>query len=243
MRALVTGGGVRVGAAIALALAAEGFDLALHYNRSQKPAADLAARIESTGRRVTLIQADLATPQGCESVAEAAGEIDVLVNNAAIYSAVPIAEITPQQWDTMLAINCRAPFLLTQGLLPALRRSALPGGGLVINIGDIGGERPVPGYTHYSVSKAGILMLTKAMALELAPEVRVNAISPGTVIAPEDFTEQALSAIRQTIPAGRFGSGEDIARTAVFLVRSPYITGQIIAVDGGRSIGGPMEAG
>ncbi|MFT5682777.1 MAG: pteridine reductase [Myxococcota bacterium] len=243
MHALITGGGIRIGAAIATALAEAGFDLILHYSRSKQPAEALAERLTAMGRRVDLVQADLATPEGCRAVIEAAGAVDVLVNNAGIYAPVPAAEITVAQWDTMQAVNTRAPFLLAQGLLPGLKASTLPGGGLIVNIGDIGGVRPTPGYAHYSVSKAGLLMLTRALALELAPLVRVNAISPGTVLPPVDFTDEALSAIQQTIPAGRFGTAADIARTVVFLVRSPYITGQDIAVDGGRSIGGPMEAG
>ena len=243
MRALITGGGIRVGRAISLALAAYGFDIVLHFNRSAGPAESVARDITAMGRSVQLIAGDLSTPAGCQAVIAAAGTVDVLVNNAAIFASCPLEQLTVAQWDTMQAINCRAPFLLAQGLLPGLRKSDLSGGGVIINIGDIGGQRPVPGYAHYSVSKAGILMLTQALALELAPQVRVNAISPGTVIAPTDFTDEALSAIKQTIPAGRFGSGEDIARTAVFLVRSPYITGQIISVDGGRSVGGPMVAG
>ncbi len=243
MRALITGGGVRLGAAIALALAEAGFDLVLHYARSADSARALAKTLARSGCTVSLIQADLSTPQGCAAVIDAAGPVDVLINNAGIYEAVSAETITVAQWDRMQAINTRAPFLLAQGLLTGLRASTLPGGGLVVNICDIGGQRPTPGYAHYSVSKAGLLMLTRALALELAPAVRVNSVSPGTVLPPVDFTEAALDGIRRTIPAGRFGTPEDIAASVVFLVRSPYITGQDIAVDGGRSVGGPMEAG
>jgi pteridine reductase len=243
MRALVTGGGVRLGAAITTALAEAGFEVVAHFSRSAAAAQALADRLRRRGGRISLVQADLSTPEGCQRVVAAAGAVDVLVNNAGIFSAVPAEAITVAQWDNMLAINTRAPLLLTQGLLPGLRASSLDGGGLVVNIADIGGTRPVPGYAHYSVSKAGLLMLTAALALELAPEVRVNAISPGAVLPPEDFPPATLEAIRQTIPARRFGAAADIARTVLFLVRSPYITGQDIAVDGGRGIGGPMEAG
>jgi pteridine reductase len=243
-RALVTGGGIRVGRAIALALADAGFDLVLHYRTSVAPAREVAALIEARGRQAHLIQADLATVQGCEAVVEAAGRVDVLVNSAALYEAVPFAELTPQAWDRMQAVNCRAPALLTRGLLPGLRASSLHGGGVVINIGDIGGDRPAPGFAHYSVSKAGILMLTRALAVELAPRVRVNSVSPGTVLAPEDLSEQTLERIRHTIPAGRFGSAEDIARAVVFLTTdAPYITGQDLPVCGGRSVAGPMLVG
>jgi pteridine reductase len=243
-RALVTGGGIRVGRAIALALAEAGFDLVLHYRSSRAPAEATAEQVRQRGRAVELICADLATVDGCRTVTDAAGEIDVLVNNAALYEASPFGSISPSDWDRMLAVNCRAPALLAQGLLPSLRRSALEGGGLIVNMADIGGDRPAPGYAHYSVSKAGVLMLTRALAVELAPHVRVNSISPGTVLAPTDLSDEVLEGIRQTIPAGRFGAPEDIARTVVFLATgAPYITGQDLAVCGGRSVAGPMLAG
>jgi len=243
-RALVTGGGIRVGRAIALALADAGFDLVLHYRSSAGPAREVAEQVRSKHRDVQLVQADLATVEGCEEVVSEAGRVDLLVNNAALYEAVPFADLTVDQWDRMQALNCRAPALLTRGLLPHLARSSLEGGGLVVNIGDIGGDRPAPGFAHYSVSKAGILMLTRALAVELAPKVRVNSVSPGTVVAPEDLSPYVLESIRQTIPAGRFGSAEDIAHMVVFLAtKAPYITGQDFAVCGGRSVAGPMLAG
>ena len=243
-RALVTGAGIRVGRAISLALAESGFDLVLHYRSSALPAQTLADEIRALGRQAAVVQADLATTAGCQHLIEHTGPIDVLVNNAAMYTAVPFEALTADQWDHMQAVNCRTPALLTQGLLPHLRASRCNGGGLVVNIGDIGGERPAPGYAHYSVSKAGVLMLTRALAVELAPEVRVNSVSPGTVLAPEDLSEEILDGIRKTIPAGRFGSAEDIARTVVFLAtQAPYITGQDIAVCGGRSVAGPMLVG
>ncbi len=243
-RALVTGGGIRVGRAIALALADAGFDLVVHYRSSAGPAEAVAEQVRQRGRAVTLVQADLATEAGCARVVEAAGSVDLLVNNAALYDRVPFEQLTAAAWDHMQAVNCRAPALLTRGLLAGLRSSSREGGGLVVNIGDIGGDRPAPGYAHYSVSKAGILMLTRALAVELAPTVRVNSVSPGTVLAPEELSPEVLDGIRQTIPAGRFGSAEDIARTVVFLATgAPYITGQDIAVCGGRSVAGPMLAG
>jgi pteridine reductase len=200
--------------------------------------------VRARGRSAELVQADLATEDGCNKVVEAAGSIDVLVNNAALYEAVPFGELTAASWDRMLAVNCRAPALLAQGLLPSLQGSTLEGGGVIVNIGDIGGTRPAPGYAHYSVSKAGILMLTRALAVELAPEVRVNSVSPGTVLAPTDLSAEVLDGIRRTIPASRFGSADDIARTVVFLATgAPYVTGQDIAVCGGRSVAGPMLAG
>ncbi len=239
MRVLVTGGGVRVGAAIARAFAARGAEVIVHYRSSAAPAEALAA--ELGGRAV---QGDLATVGGVAAVAAQAGAVDVLVNSAAGYEAVPFERVSAEQWDGLHALNVRAPALLTQALLPGLRSSALAGGGCVVNLGDIAGDRPVPGYAHYVVTKAAVHQLTRALALELAPHVRVNCIAPGTVLPPEDFTEAQLDALRATIPAQRFGSPVDIARAAVFLaLDAPYVTGQIWAVDGGRSVGGPMEAG
>lgn len=243
-RALVTGGGVRVGRAIAVALAEAGFDLVVHYHSSAEPARSTARAAIDHGRHIDLVQADLSTVAGVRHLVSKAGTVDVLVNNAALYAAVPFAEISPADWDRMQAVNCRAPALLAQGLLPGLQASPLRGGGLIVNIADIGGDRPAPGYAHYSVSKAGVRMLTRALAVELAPQVRVNSVSPGTVLAPEDLSEDTLAAIRATIPAGRFGSADDIAQAVVFLAtRAPYVTGQDLAVCGGRSVAGPMLAG
>lgn len=244
MRALVTGAGVRVGHATALALAHAGFDLALHYRSSAAPAKALAQQVRALGRAATLHQADLAQAEAVVELGAAVGQVDVLVNNAALYEAVPFAELDVATWDRMQAVNCRAPALLAQACLAGLRSSALEGGGLIVNIGDIGGTRPAPGFAHYSVSKAGVLMLTRALAVELAPEVRVNSVSPGTVLPPEDLTPEALAAIQATIPAGRFGAAEDIARAVVFLAtQAPYITGQDLAVCGGRSVAGAMLSG
>jgi len=243
-RALVTGAGVRLGQAIATALAEAGFDLVLHYHRSTTGVKHTAMMAQKHAARTTLVQADLSTVAGCDTLAAAAAPVDAIVHNAALYEAVPFAELDAVAWDRMQAVNCRAPALITRALLPGLATSTLRGGGAVIHIADIGGERPAPGFAHYSVSKAGVLMLTRALAVELAPQVRVNSVSPGTVLAPTDLSAATLAGIRRTIPAGRFGAADDIARTVVFLVRdAPYVTGQDIAVCGGRSVAGPMMAG
>ncbi len=239
MRVLVTGGGVRVGAAIAEAFAAAGAHVLVHYRSSAGPATALA---EALGGRA--LQADLATVAGVQDLARQAGPVDVLVNSAAGYEHRAFETVTAEEWDTMQALNVRAPALLTQALLPGLRDSSLEGGGCVLNLGDIAGDRPAPGFAHYCVSKAALHHLTRALALELAPAVRVNAIAPGTVLPPVDLDATRREGLRRTIPARRFGSPQDIARTAVFLaLDAPYVTGQIWAVDGGRSVGGPMEAG
>lgn len=235
--ALVTGAGIRLGRAIALELAQSGFDLALHAHSSRTALESLAEAIQALGRRATLHFADLSTDSGQDALAEevqrAHPTLDVLVNNAGLFEAVPFEDIDRDTWRRMQAVNLEAPAFLTRALLPALRRSSAPS---VINITDIGGERPYSGYTHYSVSKAGLLMLTRALAVELAPDIRVNAVSPGTAVFPEDFDEETREALLRRIPMKREGTAEDIARAVVFLVKdAPYVTGHTLNVDGGRS--------
>jgi pteridine reductase len=235
--AFVTGAGVRIGSAVARALGRAGYDLAFHAHRSMKPLEALAAELRALGRQVTIYSADLSDPRGVDElgarVREAHPTLDVLVHNAGLFERVAFESISREQYRTMLAVNLDAPFFLTQALLPSLRAAAQP---LVVHLTDIGGERAVSHYAHYSVSKAALLMLTRALAVELAPHVRVNAVSPGTVAFPEDFDAAAREAILQRIPMGREGSVEDIARVVVFLAReAPYITGQVVTVDGGRS--------
>ncbi|HEX5744856.1 MAG TPA: SDR family oxidoreductase [Archangium sp.] len=235
--AVVTGAGIRLGKAIALALAEVGYDLALHVHRSTEGAEEVATRARALGRTTTVHRANLGDPKELESLAatlrQAHPAIDVLVNNAGIYERVAFEDITREQYHRMMGINLEAPFFLTQALLPALRAAPQP---LVVNLTDIAAERVVSHYAHYTASKAGLLALTRALAVELAPRVRVNAISPGTVIFPEDFDEAARQAMLARIPFGREGSAEDVARAVVFLAReAPYISGQVIAVDGARS--------
>jgi pteridine reductase len=235
--AVVTGAGIRIGKAIALALAEVGYDLALHVHRSTEGAEEVAGKARALGRSARVYRADLGAPRELESLAaslrEAHPAIDVLVNNAGIFERAAFEDITREQYHRMMGINLEAPFFLTQALLPALRAAPHP---LVVNLTDIGAERAESHYAHYSTSKAGLIMLTRALAVELAPKVRVNAISPGTVVFPEDFDEAAQQAILARIPLGRVGSAEDVARVVVFLAReAPYVSGQVIAVDGARS--------
>ncbi|MBM7113624.1 SDR family oxidoreductase [Archangium primigenium] len=235
--AFITGAGVRVGSAVARALGQAGYDLALHANRSAESVRALAEEFEVLGRRVTVHTADLSRPEAVDAlgaeVRAAHPALDVVVHNAGLYAAVPFGAITRAQYQTMVGVNLDAPFFLTQALLPSLRAGTSP---LVVHLTDIAGERPVGGYAHYSVSKAGLIMLTRALAVELAPHVRVNAISPGTVAFPEDFDAAAREDTLRRIPLGREGSVEDVARAVLFLARdAPYVTGQVLAVDGGRS--------
>jgi len=235
--ALVTGAGVRVGRAIALALAKAGYDVILHVHRSRRPVEELAKEIRSLGREAFVVTADLSDPDEVERLAQGVAAmhpcLDLVVHNAAIFEAVPFESIDHSAWREMQAINLEAPFFLTQGLLPSLRAAESPS---VIHVTDIGAERPLSGYAHYSVSKAGLAMLTKALAVELAPRIRVNAVAPGTVVFPEDYGPAEREAILKRIPLEREGSADDVAKAVVFLARdAPYVTGQVIRVDGGRS--------
>jgi pteridine reductase len=235
--AFITGAGVRVGSAVARALGRAGYDLALHANRSLEPLEALADELRELGRAVTLYRADLSDPEAVDAlgaeVREAHPALDVVVQNAALYERVAFEDVTREQYRRMQAVNLDAPFFLTQALLPSLRAGTQP---LVVHLTDIGGERAVSHYAHYSVSKAGLVMLTRALAVELAPHVRVNAISPGVVVFPEHFDEAARNAQLERVPMGREGTVEDVARTVVFLAKdAPYMTGQILALDGGWS--------
>ncbi len=244
MRALVTGGAVRVGREIVRTLARAGFEVVIHHRSSGAAASELATLLRAEGAVVELQQADLASAEACRGLVDrvlAGGGLDVLVNNAAIYEARAVGQISVADWDRVHAINCRAPFLLAQGLAGALAKSSLRGGGLVVNLADIGAERPAPGFLHYAVSKAGVVMLTKALAVELAPRVRAVAISPGTVLPPTDLDPDQLARMRGSIPAGRFGEPSDVADLVLFLAqKAPYVSGQVWAVDGGRSVVGPL---
>lgn len=236
--ALVTGSGIRIGRAIALELARAGFNLALHANRSKGPLEEVAKEVRELGGECSLHLADLSTAEGQDQLAKevlnAHPRLDALVNNAGIFESIPFAKITREQWRRMQAVNLEAPAFLTQALLPALNNAPSAS---VVNICDIGGERPYPEYTHYSVSKAGLIMLTRSLAVELAPKIRVNAVSPGTAEFPDDYDEEQRAAILATIPMGRAGHVEDIAKAILFLIRdAPFVNGHTLNVDGGRII-------
>jgi pteridine reductase len=235
--ALVTGAGVRVGRAIALTLADAGYDLVLHVHASLAGAQENAAYARDLGRRAHVVQADLSTEKGVHALATAAAThaptLDLVVHNAACFERVPFADITRAQHARMMAVNGDAPFFVTQALLPHLSSSTAP---CIIFIGDIAGDRPMKGYAHYSVSKAGVLMLMRALAVELGPHIRVNAVSPGTVMFPEDFDDDARRGILARVPLAREGTAFDVARAVLFLAREPYLSGVNLPVDGGRAI-------
>ena len=239
--ALVTGAARRIGAAIARRLHAAGYDLALHYRHSQADMEALLADLNAarTGSAIAL-QADLAAfdrlPELIARTVGRFGRLDALVNNASAFHPTPLGTTTPAQWDDLFASNARAPFFLSQAAAPHLR--ATRGG--IVNIADIHGETPLAGHAAYCMAKAALLMLTKSLATDLAPEVRVNAIAPGAILWPEQGKDAvAQQALLARTPLGRTGTPEDIAGAVAWLLddASGYVSGQAIRVDGGRGIG------
>lgn len=236
--ALITGGAHRIGAALARVLHAQGMRLVIHYLSSEGSARALQQELhQARPDSVMLVRGDLTNGAKLlrnlvfETV-EAFGRLDALVNNASRFYPTPFPEATEQQWDDLILTNLKAPFFLAQAAAPHLKKT----GGCVINIADVYGDRPLINYSVYSVSKAGLIMLTKSLARELGPEVRVNAIAPGVILWPEsDIDEMAKQRVISRTPLKRAGEPEDIARTALFLIRDAgFITGQVLAVDGGR---------
>jgi pteridine reductase len=239
---LVTGAARRVGAAITNCLHGCGAQLAIHCHRSTAEARALAAELNARREgSAAVFVADLLDvdrmPALVNSVVQRFGRLDVLVNNASTFYATPLGSIHPAQWADLMGSNLKAPLFLTQAAATALRDAR----GLVLNIADIHGLRPLRDYSVYSAAKAGLIHLTRALARELAPEVRVNAIAPGPVLWPEDnaaLDEAQRQEIVERTLLKRPGSPEDVARTArFFAVDAPYVTGQVLAVDGGRSTG------
>jgi pteridine reductase len=238
--ALITGAARRVGAAIARALHGAGASVVLHYRSSAEDAAELAQELNrARPGSASLVSADLleldALPALARSAAEAFGGLDVLVNNASSFYPTPVGDITEIDWDDLIGTNLKAPLFLSQAVAPALHANR----GLIVNLADIHGMRPLRRHPVYSVAKAGLIMLTRSLARELGPHVRVNAIAPGPVLWPEDGLDTALQAeIIDRTALKRPGSAEDVARAVLFFAtEAPYITGQVLAIDGGRSVG------
>ncbi|MCU0868045.1 MAG: pteridine reductase [Burkholderiales bacterium] len=237
---LITGGARRVGAAICRALHAGGAQLMIHYRSSADEARALQDELHAVRPdSVALIQADLLNlahlPNLVQETVQRFGGLDVLVNNASSFHPTPIGEITEAHWDDLIGTNLRTPLFLSQAAAPHLRRAE----GCIVNIVDIHAERPMENHLVYNAAKGGLATLTRSLARELGPEVRVNGVSPGAVMWPEAGEWSDELAKRRIVNATmlkRVGTPEDIARTVRFLVEdAPYITGQIVAVDGGRS--------
>ena len=237
-RLLVTGGAKRIGAAVVEALHDAGMQIAIHCGRSREQAEQLAHRLNQKRAASTSVhQGDLSddkTPARLvDEVVERHGGIDVLINNASSFYPTRIGETTLSEWDNLLATNLKAPFFLCQAAAPYLAKN----NGSIINIADIHAIRPMPGFAVYNIAKAGLLMMTKTLSQELGPEVRVNAIAPGAILWPEEPGDHPLrQQIIDRTPLKTVGHPNDIARAALFLIRdAEFITGQTIAVDGGRT--------
>ena len=236
---LVTGGARRVGAAIARRLHAAGANVVLHYRGAEADAAKLEAELNAMrATSATKVKAELlaaSAPRALVSAAlESFGRLDLLVNNASSFFPVAVGAIEPSHWDELLGSNLKAPLFIAQEAAPHLAKEQ----GAIVNIVDIHAERPLKGYPVYTIAKAGIAALTRSLAIELAPGVRVNGVAPGAIAWPEDdqFPDAERKRIVASTPLGRVGSPEDIAQAVHFLACAPFVTGQILAVDGGRSI-------
>jgi pteridine reductase len=235
--ALVTGAGRRLGRAIAAALAGRGARLALHYHASSAGALALRDEIRTTGGEAECFAADLTDAEAARAlpgrVVDRFGELDVLVNSAAVMHRLRFDETTPAQWDEIFNLNLRAVFFCTQGAAPALRAAR----GRVVNLADLAGLEPWPGFAAHSVSKSGVVMLTKVLALSLAPEVTVNAVAPGAVLVPDDYDDAERAKLARTTPLRRLGGPADaVAAVLYFLEQGDYVTGAVLPVDGGRLI-------
>lgn len=234
--ALVTGAAKRIGRSVALRLATEGADIVVNYRSSKPEAHDVVAQITAMGRRAIAIQGDVAKRADVVALFAAAerefGRLDILVNNAGMFFSAKFEDLTEEQWDSILDTNLKSQFLCSQAAAPMLGRS---GHGRIINFASLGGLLAWPAYTHYCVSKAGVIMLTRCLARALAPGITVNAIAPGTISFPGDAPGIAEDFIRRA-PLRRTGEPGDIDDAVIFLAQSPFITGQVIVVDGGRSL-------
>jgi len=237
---LITGGAKRVGAAICRRLHAAGANLMLHYRQSAGEARLLQAELNHVrAESVALIQADLldlkALPAMIDQTLHTFGRLDGLVNNASSFFPTPIGDISPEAWDDLIGTNLRAPLFLAQAAAPALKKAQ----GAIVNIADIHAERPLKNFVVYSIAKAGLVGMTRSLARELAPEVRVNAVAPGPILWPDDasFDELSRQRIISHTPLKREGEPDDIAKAVHFLLaEATYVTGETISVDGGRHI-------
>jgi pteridine reductase len=236
---LITGGARRVGAAITRRLHAAGANVLVHYRDSDSDAAKLVAELNGVRpKSAATVKAELLAPIAPRALISAAlesfGRLDLLVNNASAFFPVALGAIEASHWEELVGSNLRAPLFIAQEAAAALAKHE----GAIVNIVDIHAERPLKGYPVYSIAKAGLAAMTRSLALELAPRVRVNGVAPGAIAWPEDgqFDPAERERVVATTPLGRTGTPEDIAQAVHFLACAPYVTGQILAVDGGRSI-------
>jgi NAD(P)-dependent dehydrogenase (short-subunit alcohol dehydrogenase family) len=241
--ALITGAARRVGREIALALAQQGADLLIHYNRSGQEAHDTIHELRQLGVRAEAVRGNLGNPLDIERIfveLEAQfGRVDVLVNNASSFEPAPFLEMTVDQWNYAMGINLRAPFLCGQRAAHLMLARNI--GGVIINIADVAGVVPWVRYPQHSVSKAGLLMLTKVMAKSLGPLIRVNAVVPGPVLKPGDMPQHTWERIGEDLPLFRTGSPENVAQAVMAIVENDFMTGSVLTVDGGDSLLGGLD--
>jgi 3-oxoacyl-[acyl-carrier protein] reductase len=232
--ALVTGAGVRIGRSIALRLATEGADVVVNYAKSREGAKEVVREIGTIGRRAVAVQADVSRkPEVQKLFAETEkqfGRLDILVNNAGMFFAAKFEELTEEQWDLIQNTNLKSQFLCAQAAAQLMKRN---GRGRIVNISSLGGLLAWPKYAHYCVSKAGVIMLTRCLARALAPEILVNSVAPGTIQFEGDLPDEEYIC---RAPLHRTGTGEDIAEAVVFFCKTDFVTGQVMAVDGGRML-------
>jgi pteridine reductase len=234
--ALVTGGAKRIGRAIALTLAERGCHVAIHFRQSALEAEDTAECVRSLGRKALTLKGELKDPDAAARIVDECvsglGRLDVLINNASVFTKTSREKYEPKAWENTLAVNLLSPAAMSYAAARHMKT-----GGTIINLCDISAERPWPDYLAYCASKAGLIGLTRGLAALLAPSIRVNGVSPGVALWPDDFSDEQKEAILRRVPSHRSGSAEDVATAVRFLVEEgDYITGVILAVDGGRSI-------
>ena len=234
--ALVTGARHRVGRALAVALGGRGMRVAVHYRSDPAQAAETCRLITEAGGAAEAFQADLATVDApatlVDAVARHYGALDVLVNSAAVMVRTPVGEVTPAAWDAMFAVNLRAPFFCAQAAAAHMRDQ----GGAIVNIADLAAYETWPAYVPHTITKAGVVQMTRALARALAPRIRVNAIAPGAVLLPEGWSAEGDEHLRATTPLGRHGSPEDVAQALLYLLDASFVTGETLVVDGGRHV-------
>ena len=242
---VVTGGARRLGRAIALECARRGASVAITFRESQSQARQVVEEMRALGAESQRFEAYELEVSDSPAVQKLVRDIDVdfggatdLVNNASIFRRTPWHQVTEDDFDAHINANLRGPFLLCKYFEPQLSASKAPGGGGIVNLGDIHGSRPLKNYAPYCVSKAGLLMLTEVLALALAPRVRVNAVCPGTILLPSEAQgeDDDLDALRPKIPLGRLGEPDDVARAAAFLLESPFLSGVLLPVDGAQRL-------
>jgi NAD(P)-dependent dehydrogenase (short-subunit alcohol dehydrogenase family) len=240
-RVVVITGGKRIGRIVAREVASRGADVALSYRGSKAEAEDTASDVRALGRRAIAVVADVSKAADCEALmanaVAALGRIDVLVNMASVYGSKPFAELTESDWDRDLSINLKSSFLCAKAAIPSMRAA---GGGRIINFADWlarSGRPAYQGFVSYYVAKAGVIALTEALALELAPDqILVNAIAPGPILAPPDMSPEDVAAVASATPVGRWGGEIEIAKAVVALIETDFVTGETIRVDGGRHL-------